>query len=525
MNLDRILRFIYASFLCTIGVVVLSQPAMAARPLSVRLVTPETLVQVPAGVAAPQYSLFTCQVGLSSIPGSQCYDPYQMRHAYRIDSLINAGYNGTGHTIVIIDAFQSPNIVQQLNFYNSFYGLPSLNGLGNPPNHSLGTFTQIAPDGLTPFNPKDGNMVGWAEEISLDVEWAHAIAPGANIVLVLSKSNQDVDIQSALQYAVDHNLGDVISMSFGENESCVDPGLLAAEHNAFATATRKRITLFASSGDQGAAQPTCDGNSWVKAASSPASDSLVTGVGGTELHAADYCLTSLGCNPNTHPLPGTYQGEIAWNEGPPFGDFQAFFGSSLATGGGFSVLFDQPSYQGNSNQQGDGNQQGEHQDGQQRGVPDVAYNAAVLHGVLTYLDIPGIPKGFYRFGGTSAGSPQWAAITAIANQKAGQRLGFLNPAIYRIASQKKAYGASFNDITSGVNSVVEFDINNNPVTVIGFAAGKGWDATTGNGTPIATSLVDYLIGSVSGGDGDNMTATTDPKPHQKPEHPGGKDPH
>ena len=107
-------------------------------------------------------------------------------------------------------------------FYDSFYGLPGLNGLGGPPDPSLGTFTQIAPDGLTPFDPTDDNMVGWAEEISLDVVWAHAIAPGANIVLVLAKSNDDADILSATQYAVDHNLGNVISQSFGENESCVD---------------------------------------------------------------------------------------------------------------------------------------------------------------------------------------------------------------------------------------------------------------------------------------------------------------
>ena len=232
-----------------------------------------------------------CQVGLSV---GQCYDPYQMRHAYQIDSLINAGYDGKGHTIVIVDAFQSPNIVSQLNIWDAFYGLPGLNGLGNPANPSLGTFTQVAPDGLTPFVVGDGNMTGWAEEISLDVLWAHAIAPGANITLVLAKSNQDADIQSALQYAIDHNLGDVISMSFGENESCMDPDILSAQHAAFASATQKGITLFASSADQGAALQTCDGNSWVKAVSSPASDPLVTGVGGTELHAADYCLTVAG---------------------------------------------------------------------------------------------------------------------------------------------------------------------------------------------------------------------------------------
>src|SRR5579871_3522723 len=102
----------------------------------------------PADAASPNYRLFTCQVGLSA---HVCYDPYQIRHAYGIDALINSGFDGSGKTIVIVDAFQSPNIVLELNTYNSFYGLPSLNGLGAPADPSLGTFTQVAPDGLTPF--------------------------------------------------------------------------------------------------------------------------------------------------------------------------------------------------------------------------------------------------------------------------------------------------------------------------------------------------------------------------------------
>jgi subtilase family serine protease len=174
----------------------------------------------------------------------------------------------------------------------------------------------------------------------------------------------------------------------------------------FAEATMKNITIFASSGDEGAAQTTCDGASWVKAASSPASDPLVTAVGDTELDAADYCLAALGCDPAINPAPGTHLGEIVWNEGPPYGDFQADFSATLSTGGGFSVLYGEPSYQ-----------EGTIHGGKQRGVPDVSYNAAVMHGVLTYLNIPGIPAGFYRFGGTSAGSPQWAAILAIADQR------------------------------------------------------------------------------------------------------------
>jgi subtilase family serine protease len=410
-----------------------------------------------------------------------------MRHAYNIDSLIQAGYDGTGKTIVIVDAFQSPNIVLQLNTYNTFYGLPSLNGLGAPANPSLGSFTQIAPDGLTPFDPMNDDMIGWASEISLDVTWAHAIAPGANIVLVLAKSDDDADILSATKYAVDHNLGDVISQSFGENEGCADPNLLAQQHEVFAQATMKKITLFASSGDFGSGLPTCDGANLVKAASSPAVDPLVSAVGGTELHADGYCLPALGCDPSANPPFGTREGEIVWNESD--------FGAS---GGGFSGLFDEPSYQN-----------GTIPGGKQRGEPDISYNAAVLHGVLTYLNIPGVGSGFFLFGGTSAGSPQWAAIIAIADQKAGYNLGFINSALYRIGQVPTKYSATLFDITLGNNSFLGVD---------GFKAGKGWDAASGLGSPNAGQLAAQLIQLVSPGDG--AAAIAGSMPHTQGNKPG-----
>ena len=96
-------------------------------PLSLRLPTQEGLAGVENGGAGPQYGLFTCQLGISSIPGRQCYDPYQMRTAYQVDSLISDGFDGSGHTIVIVDAFQNPNLVSQVAFYDNFYGLPPIN--------------------------------------------------------------------------------------------------------------------------------------------------------------------------------------------------------------------------------------------------------------------------------------------------------------------------------------------------------------------------------------------------------------
>jgi subtilase family serine protease len=463
----------------------------------------------PANVVSPDnaaYGLFTCQIGASPFT---CYDPYQMRRAYGADLLIAAGYNGAGKTIVIVDAFQNPNIVNALNTFISFYGLTPMNaGSGTP------TFTQVAPDGLTAFDPNDDNMVGWASEITLDVLWAHAIAPGANIVLELSTDNSDAAILSAINDAVNNHRGDVISMSFGEAEECLGPELTAGFHQAFVNATKAGITLFASSGDQGAAQPSCDGSTWIKSTSSPASDPLVTGVGGTELHAAGYCLVSRGCDPTTHPAFGTYLSEIAWNEGPTFGDFQDQFDSTLATGGGFSTVWSAPPYQ-----------QSLIKSTKARGVPDVAYNAAVLHGVLTYLDIPGVPAGFYLFGGTSAGSPQWAALTVMMDQAAGHNFGFINGALYKIGQNAADYANAFHDVTSGNNSAMEFDMDNNPVTVIGFNAGAGWDATTGLGTPKAGGVLSELPLFWSAGQGGAAIAGSSSHGKAAPKGPKNMSPH
>jgi subtilase family serine protease len=422
----------------------------------------------PTTSAASNYGLFQCQVGLSE--PLNCYDPYQMRHAYGTDALIANGKDGSGKTIVILDAFDDPFLVGNLNFFDNFYGL------------SAADLTEVYPAGKanTPYDP------GWSQEMQLDVDWAHAIAPGAKLVLVHAKSNSDEDLDDAANYAVDNNLGDVISMSFGESDMCLGTALQSAWHQTFVSATKRGITLFASSGDQGAAQPSCDGTSWIKSSSSPASDPLVTGVGGTELHAAKYCFASLGCNPVTAPLFGTNLGEIGWNEGP-LGDFADEFDTTEASGGGFSTIWSEPAYQ-----------QGTIHGGKARAVPDVAYNAAILHGVLVYLDEFG---GWFLFGGTSSGSPQWAALTAIADQVAGNDYGFINSALYKTGQNSGTYSAAFRDVTSGNNSALEFDNADNEVDITGFNAGTGWDAVTGLGTPKAAGLLSGLAANWSAGQG------------------------
>jgi subtilase family serine protease len=421
----------------------------------------------PAG--SPTNAAFGCQTdrGPTAIV---CYGPQQIQQAYNINPLYNAGITGAGRTIIIIDAFQNPFIETDLAAFDQVFGLPAP------------TLNIIAPDGLTPFDFNDGNQVGWAGEIALDVQWAHAIAPGATIDLVLAKSNNDDDILSVTKWAVDHNIGDVISQSFGENENCVDTNLINQEHAVFLHAQAKGMTVFASSGDEGSAQITCDGNSWTQVASSPASDPLVTAVGGTELFAAFDCRN--GC-PQGSPVPGTYDHEITMNE--PAGEFTE---GNFATGGGFSDLYGRPSYQHGVPNTRDG----------KRGVPDVAYNGTINHGVLASCAVcAGLTTpAFFIFGGTSSGSPQWAALTALADQFANKRLGQINEAIYKIGQNPTWYASAFHDTTVGNNAVTEFDANDNPVDVAGFDALTGWDAATGWGSPNVGNFIPLLV-SLKGG--------------------------
>jgi subtilase family serine protease len=277
-------------------------------------------------------------------------------------------------------------------------------------------------------------------------------APGATIDLVVAYSDMDADIQTAQHYVTANNLGDVLSQSFGEGEKCMDPAIQAEQHQDFVTAANENMTVFASAGDLGAAQPDCSGSGFFLSASTPAFDPLVTGVGGTHLNA----------NFNN----GAYHSESVWNNSGQNPDFGA--------GGSFSTLYRKPSYQDNANT-----------GSTMRGVPDVTYNGDVYGGVLGVCsECNGGTPAFFIFGGSSAGSPQWAAITALADQAAGHRLGFLNPALYAIANSPR-YKFALNDVTSGNNS---WDVSG----VTGYSASPGWDPASGLGSPDAAHLIKLL---------------------------------
>lgn len=374
---------------------------------------------------------------LNTVPLS-CFQPSTIRAAYGIQPVLDQGITGRGSTIVIIGAFQDPKIQSDLATFDTAWGLPP------PPSFTIcPSASCVTPWDLPPFDPNPkGVQFAFSLEISIDVEWAHAVAPDAAIVLVEAKSKEDTDLVAAAQYAVDNNLGDVITQSFGEAEMCASPAVLAQQHAVFQKAGDLGITVFASSGDKGAGRQACnDPNSLVLSVSTPASDPGVTAVGGTHLVAG---------------AGGAYQSESAWS----------------GSGGGFSTLFRRPGYQAPFQN-----------DNKARGVPDVAYNADKATGYVVWWMGMGAVVG-----GTSAGSPQWAGIIALADQAAARRLGAINKSLYHIG-KSDAYSSAFNDITSGANTFAGANVHE---------AKPGWDAVTGLGTPKVANLIPLLVAADDG---------------------------
>jgi subtilase family serine protease len=393
------------------------------------------------------------------------YSPAQIRTAYGIQPLLGAGIDGRGRTVVLYEipvpasqtAYAS-NIYQDLAAYDQHFGLPPAS-------------LQVLPFGSArSTNPELATL----EEV-LDTEIVHAVAPQARIQVLLASGS---DALRALDYALTHQLGDVISFSIGLGEHCFSSAQAGAVHALTTLAAAEGVTLVASSGDDGAVSTPCQPTTMASAVTGVnllASDPLVTAVGGTRL-----LLDS----------SGRYRSETAWNSPPrvtssrkrstpfgpdPFGPDP--FGStqhSSASGGGFSQLFRRPAYQaGVPGITG------------ARGVPDVASDADPT----TPIAIVAVARGrlvLGGVGGTSAGAPLWAGLAALADQYAGRRLGVLNPALYRIGESPQ-YSTAFHDVTSGTNTVT-FP----PRVVTGYSAGPGWDSVTGWGSPDAAVLIPLL---------------------------------
>jgi len=410
----------------------------------------------------------------------RCFTPTSMQNSYNLPPLYAAGNEGQGVTIAIIDSFGNPNMASDLANFDTQMGLPHMCGEpGAACGAGIPTFTHVFWNGKTQVKspPPGSNGTGlqnrdaWVVETALDVEWAHAMAPMANILNVTTNPAETQGVQgfptmmNAEQFIVDNHQATVITQSFGAVEEGFGStqSLLNLRH-AFISAAANGVTVLASSGDGGSANspktpvknpspfpfPTVN---W------PASDPLVTGVGGTYL--CTNAVTGIGVD-NVNP-PANCQNqpnrEIGW----------------IDAGGGFSHVFATPSYQ-------DSLPAGSTPIGSMRGVPDVAFQASSRTGPLVYAT-GGSAGGWFIVGGTSCSSPQFAGLVAIADQIAGHGLGQINPTLYQLASGPN-YGTYFYDVTTGNNQA--------DPSIPGYPATTGWDPVTGLGTPNAANLVPAL---------------------------------
>jgi subtilase family serine protease len=447
----------------------------------------------------------------------RCFNPAAMANSYNYASLHALGNKGQGKTIAVVDSFGASTIRQDLATFNTAFGLTHLCGetgandpSGNCPPSSSPRFDIIQiQGGPPPVPPPPNNGTGlenhnlWDLEVALDVEWAHATAPLANIMLVETPTAEVLGVQgfqqmmNAEQALIDSHKVDVISQSFGSGEGAFNNGLASLKQlrQAFVDAQANKVTVFASSGDGGTtnAMKVPVKNPGVIPYQSviwPSSDPLVTSVGGTYLCTSALTGTAVDSgNPpvNCQSAPGDR--EPGW----------------VASGGGYSIYFSRPDFQavlppGSSYVGSSPGAPGPNSN--MRGLPDIAYQASSRTGVLVYLTeanttASGIgcggaspcSTGWYTVGGTSASSPQWAGLIAIADQMAGHDLGYINPALYQIANNPAKYAADFYDVTQNCNQPA-------PTALPGWCASKGWDAVTGLGTPNAATLIPDLIAAI-----------------------------
>lgn len=399
----------------------------------------------------------TARPGATMPPTFEGYTPSQIRRAYGVSGL-PSGLNGAGQVIAIVDAFDDATAASDLQMFITSFGLPGMHGLssGDPCTVASGPhpcFQKIYAQSQPPASgdPTGPDPTGfWALEISLDVQWAHAIAPGADVLLMEAFSNDDTYMLPAVEAAVSSGAR-VVSMSWGESE-------YPTELQFDSLFRHDGVAFVAASGDMGT------GTQW------PAVSPYVVGVGGTTLVADDL---------------GNVVSETAW----------------LYSGGGISQYEPMPEYQAN---RGDTFlmlsrlQNLLDNTGGMRASPDVAYVADPDTGVQIYDSSPvcddtGCFTGWFWVGGTSVGTPQWSAILALGNQvRAAQGVGSLSTGETLRSPVYSLPRRVFRDVTSGTNGPCG-------ITIVCTAL-RGYDLVTGLGSP----LVDRLVYALTGGGGENF---------------------
>jgi subtilase family serine protease len=441
--------------------------------------------------------------------GRTCFRPQALQSAYNLGPLYAAGLNGRGMTIAIVDSYGSDTMRHDLHVFDQAFGVQPMCGEeGVTCQAGMPTYSELAINGTpeTKGQPGKGthleDKAAWALEVALDVETSHAMAPQANILLVHSNNAETLGVQGfpnmmkAEDYVVKNHLANVISQSFASSEDAFGSkqSLLNLRY-AYVDAAANGVTVLGSSGDDGSTNYTKQaftgsGSGLIPhpAVEWPASDPLVTGVGGTYLCTDPNASTNQ--SRTAMPLPGlgakcastspynvAHAAEVAWT----------------FSGGGFSDTFARPDYQASLPTGSTAITPSS------RGVPDIALQASAATGALVYLSLPPDGNdsninqtGWYDIGGTSLSCPQWAGLVAIADQLNGGGLGLINPALYKVASNPAKYAADYFDI---VQTGDASHINNNQEdpSIPGYPVTPGWDPVTGLGTPNAAALIPDLV--------------------------------
>ena len=386
-------------------------------------------------------------------PPASCYGPQALRVAYGIQPLLERGIDGRGETVTVLD-------------------VPAINGPAGPPpattdiRKDLAAFDRVfrlPAARIEVVTSLAGSASPWQvtpEEVQ-DTEIVHMVAPAATLRVVLLPANvlasaatAAADMLAGLRLAVSGT--GVASIGFSLGEHFFSRAQVTQMHAILRGADARHVTVVAGSGDSGAFSNPYGGTP-VKEVSLPAASPLVLAAGGTTLTA--------------NPLTGAYISETSWHGKPPASQ------DLTASGGGFSHLYARPGYQ-----------EGVPGIAMARGVPDVAGDAGQQSGAPVVF--AGGSSG--TAAGTNASASLWAGLLALAGQAAHHPLGFVNPAIYRIA-RSPGYHKAFHDITTGTNKLTM----PYPGGTAGYHARPGWDPVTGWGTPDAQVLIPLLARTAS----------------------------
>jgi subtilase family serine protease len=405
-----------------------------------------------AGAATPAGVVSDCLV-----PPVSCYAPHLFQVEYGIQPWLVRGIGGRGETVTVLAPAPSPGVTV------------------SPPSGAFPAATDIRQD-LAAFDSMFRLAAARIQVVTLlagarspwqaagaetqDTEIVHAVAPAATLRVVLLPSNvadsaatAAAGLLAGLRLAVSGTDVAVIGLSLGEHY--FTRAQVAQMHAILVGAVAHHVTVIAGSGDSGGFSGAAFGGTAVKEVSLPASDPLVLAAGGTTLTG--------------YPAGAGYAGETAWN------GQAGLVLSSGASGGGFGHLYARPPYQ-----------DGVHGISTMRGVPDVAGEADEVDGWASVFTSGG-KRSIIQASGTSASASLWGGLMALAGQYARHDLGFVNPAIYRIA-RSSSYHTAFHDVTTGTN-IVNAPY---PARPAGYQAGPGWDPVTGWGTPGAQVLIPLL---------------------------------